>query len=197
MDKDAPRRNGGIAVVVSGPSGSGKSTLCRRLLQRPGYRFSVSATTRPPRQGERMGEDYLFVTRDEFTAMRDRGELLESSEHFGNEYGTPRSQVEQAVAEGLVVILDIDVNGAEQVKERMPEARSVFVLPPSREELESRLRSRGTEDEEALKRRLERADMEMSRAPRFDKRVVNDDLDRAADEMVRWIESEVNRSNGS
>lgn len=197
MVKDAPKRKGGIAVVVSGPSGSGKSTLCRRLLQRPGYRFSVSATTRPPRQGERTGDDYHFVSHDEFSAMLERGDLLESSEHFGNRYGTPRRQVEEGVAQGQVVILDIDVNGAEQVKERMPEARSVFVLPPSREELESRLRSRGTEDEEALKRRLERADMEMSRAPRFDKRVVNDDLDRAAEEMVRWIETEVNRSNGS
>lgn len=197
MESKAPNRSRGLAVVISGPSGSGKSTLCGRLCQRPGYRFSVSATTRAPRQGERMGEDYHFVSRDEFAAMRDRGELLESSEHFGNHYGTPRRQVEEAVANGEIVILDIDVNGAEQVKERMPEARSVFVLPPSRQELESRLRSRGTEDEDALKRRLERADMEMSRAHRFGKRVVNDDLDRAADEMVRWIESEVKRSNGS
>lgn len=180
----------GLAVVVSGPSGSGKSTLCRMLRERHGCRFSVSVTTRPPRGGERDGEDYWFVSREDFLAMRERGELLEFSEHFGNFYGTPRGQVEEAVASGDTILLDIDVNGAEQVRRSLPQARFAFILPPSREVLEARLRARGTEDETALAGRLARAEMEMSQAGRFDAQVVNDRLERAAEELVRWIEAE-------
>ena len=185
-EEDKPRR--GLAVVVSGPSGSGKSTLCRIVRERTGGRFSVSATTRPPRPGEQDGVDYLFLSREAFEAMRQAGELLEYSEHFGNFYGTPRQQVEEAVAAGDIIVLDIDVNGANQVRQSMPAARLAFILPPSREELEARLRARGTEDEAALALRLERAAMEMAQADRFDVQIVNDSLDRAADELARWIE---------
>ena len=188
-------RQGGVAVIA-GPSGSGKSTICARLCERPGFHFSVSATTRAPRPGERDGVDYSFVTREAFEAMREHGEILEFSEHFGNLYGTPREPVETAVAAGQVVVLDIDVNGAEQVRRLMPEARLIFVRPPSREELERRLRSRGTEDDAAVRSRLRRADMEMARADAFDLRVVNDEPDRAVDEIVRWLHTEVSRPNG-
>ncbi|HRU06836.1 MAG TPA: guanylate kinase [Candidatus Brocadiia bacterium] len=187
----------GLAVVVAGPSGSGKSTLCKRLCQRPGYRFSVSATTRPPRAGERDGVEYHFVTRQRFDEMRDRGELLEWSEHFDNAYGTPRRPVEEAIAAGEIVILDIDVNGADQVRRAMPAAKRIFICPPSREVLEQRLRGRHTEDEAALQKRLARADMELSRAKDFDTQIVNGDLDRATEEMAHWIEAEVKRSHGS
>lgn len=192
---ETPDRQGDV-VVIAGPSGSGKSTICARLCERPGFQFSVSATTRAPRPGEREGTDYCFVTRERFEAMRERGDILESSEHFDNLYGTPRKPVEEAVAAGRNVVLDIDVNGAEQVKRLMPEARFIFVLPPNREELERRLRSRGTEDDAAVRERLRRADMETTRADAFDLRVVNDDLDRAVDEVAQWLHTEVSQPNG-
>lgn len=191
------RSKRGMAVVISGPSGSGKSAICSRLCARPGFRFSVSATTRAPRKGERHGVDYLFVTPEQFLNMRELGEILEFSEHFGNSYGTPRGPVEEGVAAGQVVVLDVDVNGADQVRRLMPKARSVFVLPPSPEELDRRLRTRDTEDEASLRTRLARAEMEMTRSGDFDLKVVNDDLDEAVDEILNWLESEASRSNGS
>jgi len=186
----------GAVVVVSGPSGGGKSTICRRLCKAPGFRFSVSATTRDPRDGERDGVDYHFVTREAFEAMRKRGELIEHSEHFGQLYGTPRQGIEEALARGEKLILEIDINGAEQIVEAMPDARTIFVVAPSPEELERRLRSRDTEGEEAIKTRLARSDIEMARGKSFGMTVVNDDADRATAEVQHWIQAEVNRSNG-
>ena len=181
----------GTLVIVSGPSGSGKTTLVRRLLERrPGYRLSVSATTRPRRSGEEDGRDYHFVAGDEFERMRAAGELLEWSEHFGNHYGTPRGPVDAALAAGEVVILEIDVNGARQVWEGVPEAYGIFVRPPSWEALEARLRGRKTEPEERLRERLARAQMEMDRSERFDHVVINDDVECAVAEMETVIESE-------
>jgi len=189
------KAEGGV-VVISGPSGGGKSTICRLLCRRPGYRYSVSVTTRAPRPKEKDGVDYDFVTPEKFARMRDENELLEHSRHFDNLYGTPRRPVDEAVAQGKIVVLEIDINGADQVKRTMPEARRVFVLPPNCEELERRLRNRGTEDEAAIQKRLARADREMARAGEFDMTVVNDHAERAAGEVARWIESEVNRANG-
>ena len=182
--------------MVSGPSGGGKSTISRRLRDLPSYWFSVSATTRSPRAGEHPGVDYLFVTRDAFLEMRDRRELIEHSEHFGNMYGTPKGPVEAAVARGEIAILEIDINGADQVLQHMPDARRVFVMAPNAEELERRLRSRGTEDDASVRTRLARADMEIARAKDFDVTVINDDVERTTTEVQRWIEAEVRRSNG-
>ncbi len=182
----------GMLAIVSGPSGSGKTTLVRRLLERlTAYRLSVSVTTRPKRCGEEDGKDYHFVTGDEFERMRADGELLEWSEHFSNRYGTPRGPVDLALAAGEVMILEIDVNGARQVREAVDEACSIFVKPPSPEVLEARLRGRKTESEERLRQRLARAQMEMDRCERFDHVVINDDIERAVTDMVTAIESEV------
>ena len=147
----------------------------------------MSLSTRAPRPGEVPGRDSWFVSEEEFDARLARGELLEWAEVFGHRYGTPAGPIAEARAAGRDVLLDIDVQGARQVKERVPDAVLVFLVPPSREELARRLRARGTEDEEALRRRLARADRELAEAPRFDHVVVNDDLERAAGEVLAII----------
>ncbi len=174
----------GTLLVLSGPSGVGKSTVLRKMMDgRDDMAFSVSATTRAPRPGEEEGKDYFFVTRERFDEMVERGELLEHAEFVGNCYGTPRSQVEQRLEAGITVVLDIEVQGAAQVKALMPEALTVFLAPPSLEALEQRLRGRGTETEETIRSRLETARKELLLAPTYDHIVVNDDVDRAAAEL--------------
>lgn len=147
----------------------------------------MSCTTRPPRPGERDGRDYRFVSDRAFDELVAAGALLEWAEVFGHRYGTPVEEVERARAAGRDVLLEIDVQGARQVKRRAPDAVLVFLVPPSREELERRLRARGTEDEATLARRLAEAERELAEAARFDHVVVNDDLDRAADEVLAII----------
>jgi guanylate kinase len=179
----------GLLVVVAGPSGVGKGSVHGRLRQAlPDVTLSVSATTRRPRPGERDGADYHFVDRDTFEAMAADGRLLEWAEYAGNLYGTPRQPVEQAVAEGRVVLLEIEVQGALQVKEQVPEALLVFLVPPSTEELERRLSGRGTEDAATVARRLEVARSELEARDRFDHVVVNDDLERCVAEVRELIE---------
>src|SRR5262249_35309226 len=152
----------GNLYIVSAPSGSGKTTLLQHLLRTfENLKFSVSHTTRQPRAGERHGVDYFFIDRPTFTAMVERGEFLESAEYYGQLYGTARAFVEQHTAAGCDVILDIDVQGARQVKSKFREAIAVFVLPPSFAELERRLRSRMQESDEAIRRRLEIAKSEI------------------------------------
>ncbi|HEX8202961.1 MAG TPA: guanylate kinase [Isosphaeraceae bacterium] len=174
----------GRLIVVSGPSGSGKSTLVRRLLERPGIRaqISVSATTRPPRPGEQADRDYYFRTREEFEATR--GQLLEWAEVHGHLYGTPAEPVREALERGVCVLLVIDVQGAMAVRQRVPNALLVFIQVPSLDLLEARLRARGTDDEATIARRLANARKELALADRYDVQLINDDLDRAVEELA-------------
>jgi guanylate kinase len=181
----------GRLVVISGPSGVGKGTIREAVLERTGAEFSVSATTRSPRPGEKNGRDYRFVGRDEFVRMRDRGELLEWAEVFGELYGTPEAPVRRAVADGRTVLLEIDVQGALQVHRKMPEATYVLIVPPSREELARRIGGRGTESDEDARRRLAKAEEEIAAAREsgiYTHEVVNDDLDRAIEEVAGIVE---------
>jgi len=188
----------GRLIVISGASGSGKSTLVDRLLERPGlpFRRSISATTRPPRPGERSGVDYLFVARGPFEADRDRGDFLETAEVHGHLYGTPAGPVRAALAEGISPILVIDVQGAMLVRDRMPEALLVFIEAPSPEVLEARLRARRTDDEATIRRRLDNARRENALADRYDHRLVNDDFDRAVDDLAAILTPSPTRPGG-
>ena len=173
-----------MVFIISAPSGSGKSTLVKMLLESvDGLDFSISYTTRAPRKGEREGESYHFVSREEFTAMRDRGEFLEWADVFGHFYGTARAALEQAKSRGHDLVLDIDVQGAGQLKERLPKAVSVFILPPSREELEKRLRSRSLDDAAVIARRLRDASREIRNYSAYDYILVNDHLGRSAEKL--------------
>jgi guanylate kinase len=170
--------------VIAAPSGAGKTTLVKALVRRnPSLRFSISYTTRERRPTEEDGRDYFFVSPEKFAALRDKGELLESALVFGNHYGTSRSQVEQHLADGHNVILEIDWQGAAQVRESMPDCVSIFILPPSRPELERRLRGRRTDSEEVIERRLNDALGDMSHWNEFDFAIINDDLDTAVAEL--------------
>jgi guanylate kinase len=171
----APGR--GRLWVISAPSGAGKTTLVRALMkQHPLLRFSVSYTTRPMRLGERHGEDYFFVDAAGFEAMVGAGAFLEHASVFGRRYGTARAQVESLLAEGCDVLLEIDWQGARQVRSRMPDCHSVFILPPSLAVLEQRLRGRGTDEEAVIQRRLAEAREDLGHWNEFDYVIVNDDL---------------------
>jgi guanylate kinase len=178
----------GRLLVVSGPSGSGKSSIVRELLDRLDVEFSVSVTTRLPRPGERHGDHYNFVSRRDFEAMIENGELLEWAIYNNRFYGTPAAPIEQAVAEGRDILLEIEIQGARQVREQRPDAVMFFVAPPSMDELERRLRRRGDTSEEDIEDRLEIADQEMQEAPiLFDHVIINEDLDRAIEDIVGLI----------
>ena len=170
--------------MIAAPSGAGKTSLVRALMERePGLRFSISYTTRAPRPTERPGHDYFFVDRAEFERMVANGEFLEHARVFDNCYGTARAQVEQALAAGRDLILEIDWQGAAQVRRALPECVSIFILPPSRAELERRLRGRGTDAEEVIQRRLRDAASDMTHWQEFDHVVVNDDFEQALAEL--------------
>jgi guanylate kinase len=188
------RAERGGLIVVSAPSGAGKSSLVHRALERvEGLRFSVSYTTRPPRVGEQDGVDYRFVGTEEFIARRERDEFLEWAEVHGNLYGTHRGAIEDILAVGLDVILDIDVQGAEQIRHGETEATTVFILPPSQQVLESRLRLRNMNTGDDLERRLRGAAIEVQLYSLFDYVIVNDDLDRATGELEAIIAAERQR----
>ena len=170
----------GRLYVIAAPSGAGKTSLLRALMQRrPGLAFSVSCTTRKPRAGEQDGKDYHFIDREAFERLQAAGEFIEHANVFGNLYGTRRSVVEAALAEGRDLILEIDWQGAQQVREHLPEAAQLFILPPSRAELEARLRKRGSDSEEAIARRLRESVLEMSHWREFDYVIVNRSFDTA------------------
>jgi guanylate kinase len=173
-----------LILIVSGPSGSGKSTLVQRILELPGTMPSVSCTTRPRRATEASGKCYAYVTEAEFDAMVSRGEFLEYARVFGrHSYGTPKKWLDEARAKGLDLVLEIDVQGAAQVKQKLPESVAIFILPPSREELERRLRSRGQDSDDEISRRLARARDEIAAFGKYyDYCVVNQDVESAGRE---------------
>lgn len=181
-------------IIFAAPSGAGKTTIAHQLRsRRDDVEFSVSATTRAPRAGERDGTDYHFCSRPRFEQMRESGELLEWAEVHGQMYGTPRSNLEQARSRHHFLVLDIDVQGSRQVKRLVPEAVSIFVLPPSGEELARRLMDRGSEDQERQRRRLIAAREELAAAAEFDFIIVNRDLDQAVEVVDSIITSESKR----
>ena len=185
----------GRLIVISGPSGAGKGTICEELFKDENVVFSVSMTTRAPREGEVDGREYFFVTEDEFLANIENGGFLEHAQTFGNYYGTPKEAVLSQMAEGYDVILDIDTKGARQVREIYPESVLIFVLPPSMEELKRRITCRGSENEEDMKIRLGEAVHEMSLAENYDYCIVNDDLDEAVAAVKAIIKAEHYRYN--
>ena len=175
--------------VVSGPSGVGKGTLVARVRDRlPGLGLTVSATTRPPREGEKNGVSYYFMDDSEFARRVENGEFLEWANVHGHRYGTLKAEAERLMAEGSSVVLEIDVQGGLNVRKVYPDVVLVFIEPPSIEELERRLRGRGTEDESSIELRLANANHEMELASLYDVRIVNDDLERATDELVSTID---------
>lgn len=187
-----------IVFIISAPSGSGKSTLVNQLLKTvPGLSFSISYTTRPSRGDERSGVEYFFVSKPEFEEMIVRDEFLEHANVFGNYYGTARRFLREAEANSKDLVLDIDVQGAHQLKKKIPGAVSIFILPPNREELEGRLRSRGLDAEQVIVRRLDTARREIENYSKYDYILVNDRLDQSADELTTIVSAERIRRAGT
>ena len=191
----------GILYIISAPSGSGKSTLVNELRKFvPNLEFSISYTTRQPRGSEQNGREYYFISRPEFEKMIARGDFLEHADVFGNYYGTAKCVLEQAARRGNDLLLDIDVQGERQVKSRMPEAVSIFVLPPSRKELESRLRKRSLSEnvhsEEVISRRLQEARKEIENYPNYDYILINDRLEQSVDQLQAIVLGERYKHSG-
>ena len=181
----------GILIVISGFSGAGKGTLMKALLEKHhNYALSISATTREPREGERDGREYFFVTREKFEEMIREGELIEHAQYVNNYYGTPRQYVFQQMADGRDVILEIEIQGALKIKERFPEALLIFVMPPSADELKRRLVGRGTESMEVIDRRMRRAAEEAAGITSYDYILINDTLDACVEEMHQLIQTQ-------
>lgn len=178
--------------VITGPSGVGKGTLIKELLREvPDLELSVSATTRSPREGEVNGRDYHFLTPEEFEQRKEEDDFLEFAPYSGNHYGTLRSEVERRLAASHSVVLEIEVQGAQQVRAAKPDSVQIFIAPPEPAVLRERLSSRGTDSAEAIDERLKVAEQELAAQGDFDHRVVNDDLERAAEELVTIVRSEL------
>ncbi len=186
----------GTVLIVSGPSGSGKDTILKKVFEAlPDIKFSISSITRAMRTGEVEGDKYNFISVGTFLDMLQNNELLEFNKYLDNYYGTPRKPVEEVMNNGGEIIIEVDVNGAAQIREKLPEAVSVFIMPPSFEVLKSRLSGRGTESEDLVKKRLSEALNEIARASEYDYIVINDDLSEAVDDFVSIIKSERNKTN--
>lgn len=182
----------GLLVVISGPSGVGKGTVRKALFEMPKHNltYSVSMTTRKMRPGEVDGVDYYFVSKDEFEKKIEEGKLLEYAEFVGNYYGTPLDKVNEQLDNGNEVVLEIEVEGAQQVKQKMPDCVSIFIVPPGKEALYDRLRARGTESEEIIEQRIQKANREFKKAYLYDYIVVNDEVSNAADRIMAIIRAE-------
>lgn len=188
--------NKGLLIVFAGASGVGKGTMMKRILkENNNCRLSVSATTRAPREGEQNGREYYFVTRDEFKELIAQDGFLEYAEYVGNFYGTPKKPVFDMLEQGIDVFLEIELKGFLQIKKAYPECVSIFVIPPSFEELKLRLQGRGTESEEVVRERLKTAENELLNRHLFDYIVVNDDVDRAVREVLSIIETKKNQNS--
>jgi guanylate kinase len=184
--------------VITGPSGVGKGTLIRRLRETlPELRLSVSATTRPPREGEEHGRDYWFLDDAEFARRVGEGDFVEHAEYAGRRYGTLREELDRHLGEGAPVVLEIEVQGARQIRETMPEAVQVFVVPPSFEVLQQRLETRGTDGADTIARRLEVSRTELESQHEFDHRIVNDDLEATVDELVGIVRAQLDGAAAS
>ncbi len=182
--------NRGVLAVISGFSGAGKGTLMNALLERyESYALSVSVTTRSPREGEQEGREYFFISQERFDEMAENGELLEYARYVNHSYGTPKSYVMKNLEEGRDVLLEIEIQGALQIRDIFPEAILIFITPPSAEELERRLIGRGTEDAETVRKRLGRAAQESEGMEQYDYLLVNDDIDRCAEELHGVIQA--------
>ncbi|MCM1381644.1 MAG: guanylate kinase [Muribaculaceae bacterium] len=182
--------NKGMLIVVSGPSGCGKGTVLAEILKSDKVFYSVSATTRSPRPGETDGVNYYFLTKDKFEKLIDEDGMLEYAKYCGNYYGTPKKPVEDMLEQGKHVILEIEVQGAMKIMEKRPEAVFVFILPPSLKELERRLKKRGTEAEDVVKKRLNEAAGEIKQAYRYNYAVINGELEKAVDDLKAIIRAE-------
>ena len=183
-------KNSNKLIIVTGPSGVGKGTVVKELLDKDkDIWLSVSATTRSPRMGEKNGENYYFISDERFKDMINKKKFLEWAQFAGNYYGTPLSTVSEKIEKGFIVLLEIEVEGAKQIKEKSPEALSIFLLPPSKTELEKRIRNRGTEKEEAIDRRLSRADYEIASSDQFDFVLTNHDVDETVKRVFKIIKS--------
>ena len=181
----------GNLYIIAGCSGVGKGTLLKLFLQKnPQLKLSVSCTTRKPREGEVHGKNYFFISVEEFKKNIENNEFLEWAQFSGNYYGTQKQYIEEKLNKGIDVILEIEVQGAKQVKEKMPEATSIFIMPPSIEALEARLRGRHTESEEAIQRRLSEANREIEAGKSFDYRVINDNLEDALNNLQKIFDGE-------
>ena len=177
-------------IILTGPSGVGKGTVIKEILDKEtNIWLSVSATTRSPRKGEKEGENYYFLSENKFRKMIDKKMFLEWAEFAGNYYGTPLSSVREKIKKGFIVLLEIEVEGAKQIKEKFPESLSIFLLPPNKEELEKRIRNRGTEKEEAIEKRLSRANYEIEASDEFDFAVVNNDISDTVKRVIKIIKS--------
>lgn len=185
----------GVLLIVSGLSGAGKGTICKRIMEKyPDYELSISATTRDPRPGEVDGREYFFITKDEFEDRIKNGQLLEYAKYVDNYYGTPKDWVLAQMDQGKNVILEIELQGAFQVRDQIPEAVLIFIMPPDMEELERRLRGRGSETEEQIKKRLLRAMEEIEYVDQYDYVIVNEEVEKSV-EMLHTIVLNVKEQN--
>ena len=177
-------------IILTGPSGVGKGTVVKEILGKDkNIWLSISATTREPREGEKEGENYYFLNQKKFKEMIEQNLFLEWAQFAGNYYGTPLSSVNEKIKEGFTVLLEIEVEGAKQIKEKFPNSMSIFLLPPDKEELERRIRNRGTENEEAIKKRLLRANYEISSSNLFDFALTNHNVNETAKRIVKLIKT--------
>ena len=177
-------------IILTGPSGVGKGTVIKEILGKDkNIWLSISATTREPREGEKEGENYFFLNQEKFKEMIEQNLFLEWAQFAGNYYGTPLSSVNEKIKKGFTVLLEIEVEGAKQIKEKFPNSLSIFLLPPDKEELERRIRNRGTEKEEAIKKRLLRANYEISVSNQFDFALTNRNIDETAKKIIKLIKT--------